>query len=105
MSTGIAKDCLHGENVIVIVATNNGGADRSSSISITLEETILTVAFLDNIGQVSIEITDDNGVTMDFTTFETPNGYMYFISIPGRYTITITLSNGDKYYGNFIVYE
>lgn len=54
MSTGIAKDCLHGENVIVIVATNNGGADRSSSISITLEETILTVAFLDNIGQVSI---------------------------------------------------
>lgn len=34
---------------------------------------------------------------------ETPSGYLYYIPLVGRYTISFTLSNGDKYYGEFEV--
>ena len=105
MSIGLASNNHQRENVIVIVAHNNGGSDRSSSISVNINGHELTVSFLENLGNVNIEIENVAGIVIEYNCVETPSGYLYYIPLAGRYTITFTLSNGDKYYGEFEVTE
>lgn len=79
------------------------GAPKGSSISATIDGHYLTVAFLENLGQVSVEITTATGNPVEFMSITTPNGYQYYIANTGDYIVTFTLENGDEYYGEFSV--
>ena len=63
----------------------------------------LTVAFSQNLGEVSIDISTASGATIFCLSVQTPTGYHYFVQNAGSYVITFTLPNGDKYYGEFEV--
>ena len=63
----------------------------------------LTVAFSQNFGEVSIDISTTSGATISCLSVQTPTGYQYFVQNAGSYVITFTLPNGDKYYGEFEV--
>lgn len=92
-----------GVGAIVINKSDNNGPDRSSSISASIDGHSLYVSFLQNIGEVTIEISNVFGVTLNIEATETPSGYMYYIPLTGTYTVTFTLENGDEYYGEFEV--
>jgi len=88
---------------ITIIAAHSAENDRSSSISASIDGHSLYVSFLQNIGEVTIEISNVFGVTLNIEATETPSGYMYYIPLTGTYTVTFTLENGDEYYGEFEV--
>ena len=90
---------------ITIRAAHGVENDRSSSISASINGHNLTIDFIDDIGPVTIKITDDSEVTLDIDYRETPTGYLYFIPSTGHYVIVITLSNDDEYEGEFDVTE
>ena len=80
-----------------------GGQDKSGSIIVYINGHSLSVAFTENLGNVSIEIKDEGGATLDITGMGTPSGYVFYIPLAGRYTVFFKLSNGDEYYGDFEV--
>lgn len=88
-----------------IWASNTNGCDKSSSISASINGSILSVVFTENLGNVVIEIRDGSGQLMDFASIGTPNGTQFIITIEGYYTITFILPNGDEYYAEFYVSE
>lgn len=79
------------------------GTPKGSSIQASIDGHTLTVAFTENLGQVSIEITTITGVTVDCVSMFTPNGIQFYIFLAGDYIVTFTLPNGDEYYGEFTV--
>lgn len=94
------------DNVIPIIVKEKasyGGLDKSDAITTTINGHLLMVAFLENLGQVTVEITTATDSPVDFITMATPNGYQYYIPNTGDYIITFTLENGDVYYGEFTV--
>ena len=94
-----------GTPITIIKSTNFSGVDRTSSIVASINGHNLTIDFIDDIGPVTIKITDDSEVTLDIDYRETPTGYLYFIPSTGHYVIVITLSNDDEYEGEFDVTE
>lgn len=94
-----------GDGLIVINQNSTNGEDRSSSISASIDGHSLYVSFLQNIGQVTIEISNIFGVTLNIEATDTPSGYMYYIPLTGHYTVTFTLENGDEYYGEFDILD
>lgn len=82
---------------------NHGGQDKSSSITESINGHSLTVAFSQNLGEVSIDISTADGVTIYCDSIQTPTGYQYYIPNTGSYVVTFTLSNSDEYYGEFEV--
>ena len=76
---------------------------KGSSIQASINGHLLTVVFLENLGQVTVEITTSTDSPVDFITMATPNGYQYYIPNTGDYIVTFTLENGDVYYGEFTV--
>lgn len=92
-----------GPKKIVILKSQHGGTDKSGCIEAYCDCHYLTVAFLENLGQVSVEITTSIGNPVEFMSMTTPNGYQYYIVNTGDYIVTFTLSNGDVYYGQFTV--
>jgi len=94
------------DNVIPIIVKEKasyGGLDKSDAITTTINGHLLMVAFLENLGQVTVEITTSTDSPVDFITMSTPNGYQYYIPNTGDYIVTFTLENGDVYYGEFTV--
>ena len=94
------------DNVIPIIVKEKasyGGLDKSDAITTTINGHLLMVAFLENLGQVTVEITTATDSPVDFITMSTPNGYQYYIPNTGDYIVTFTLENGDVYYGEFTV--
>ena len=79
------------------------GHPKSSSIQASINGHVLTVTFLENLGNVQIEVTTATGGTVDLTDIWTPNSYIAYITNTGDYVVTITLGNGDEYYGEFEV--
>jgi hypothetical protein len=59
----------------------------------------LTMNFAQNIGSVLVEISDGQSFMV-----VTPDNVQAYITSSGSYTVNFTLSNGDEYYGNFVVY-
>ena len=92
-----------GGNPVIINKGFTNGQDRSDSISASIDGHCLTVVFLSNLGQVSIKILNEYGVTIDCMTTPTPNGYLCYITSAGHYTVVFTLPDGDEYYGEFDV--
>lgn len=79
------------------------GVPRSNSIQATLDGHSLSVVFLENLGQITVEVSSNILVEKERQTTPTPNGVIIYIPTAGNYTVTITLANGDVYYGGFEV--
>lgn len=84
---------------------SHGTSDKSNSIVPTLDDNVLAVAFIENLGQVSVEVATNAGVTVDCISVLTPNGIQFIIPLAGDYIVTFTLPNGDEYYGEFTVMD
>ena len=82
---------------------SNEKTNVAESIFADLSGHKLTVAFSQNLGEVSIDISTASGATIFCLSVQTPTGYQYFVQNAGSYVITFTLPNGDKYYGEFEV--
>ena len=104
-NSGTTKEKDGGNAIVVIRKSDQNGQDRSGAISAYINNHVLNIAFTENLGNVFVEITNSCGAIMNFASLETPTGYQFFINIPGRYTVTFTLPNGDGYYGEFEVDE
>ena len=76
---------------------------KDSSILASINGHTLTVTFLENLGNVQIEITTATGGRVDYGHIWTPDSYIAYITYTGDYVVTITLENGDEYYGEFEV--
>ena len=88
------------------VLASKSGEEKSnvaSSIFADINGHSLTVAFSQNLGEVSIDISTASGATIFCLSIQTPTGYQYYIPTTGSYVITFTLPNGDEYYGEFEV--
>ena len=93
--------------------TNNGqiqirqapvqGRPKTSSIQASINGHILSVVFLENLGQVLIKFFSATGGVIDAISTPTPNGMNCYIPDTGSYVVTFTLPNGDEYYGEFEV--
>jgi hypothetical protein len=93
------------ENVPVVLTfkTEQSGDDRSSSIIASINGHYLTIAFTENLGEVSIEIQNASGVPLDISFMDTPSGRQFYIPSTGGYTLIIKLENGDEYHGEFVI--
>lgn len=99
-TTLILKD---GYSAIQVKVAQVQSVPKGSSIQASINGHLLMVAFLENLGQVTVEITTSMDSPVDFITMATPNGYQYYIPNTGDYIVTFTLENGDVYYGEFTV--
>lgn len=97
------KEKGDGITIDIIEVTSNVGINRSNSIIPTINGHVLSVAFTENMGQVSVEVTTTAGVSVQCLSVLTPNGLQVYIPNAGTYIVTFTLSNGDVYYGEFTV--
>ncbi len=92
-----------GTPIILIQNSNHCEPEKGNTVFATINSHMLTVVFLENLGQVTVEITTSTDSPVDFITMSTPNGYQYYIPNTGDYIVTFTLENGDEYYGEFTV--
>ena len=92
-----------GHSQVPIKETNVHGSPKGSSIQATIDGHWLSIVFLENLGQVQIEVIRSGEGEVDYTFTETPNGVNIYISTTGNYIVTFTLPNGDEYYGEFEV--
>ncbi len=75
-------------------------------VSATIDGHALTIYINENVGIAHIMVTNRNGVYTDSDNlFHTPDMATLLIEDEGFYTVTITLNNGDVYYGDFTVTE
>lgn len=79
------------------------GFPRENSIQATIDGHTLSVVFLENLGQVTVEVSLASGGEVETQSTPTPNGVNIYIASTGSYVVTFTLSNGDEYYGEFEV--
>ena len=92
-----------GPSLIIIKESSVQGIPKTNSIQASINGHVLTVTFLENLGNVQVEVTTTTGGTVDLTDIWTPNSYIANITNTGDYVVTITLGNGDEYYGEFEV--
>lgn len=79
------------------------GTPRTSSIQATIDGHTLSIVFLENLGQVQIEVSAVGNGETHYQSTPTPNGVDFYITYTGNYIVTFTLPNGDEYYGEFEV--
>ena len=79
------------------------GVPKSSSIDASINGHTLSIVFLENLGQVTIDVSLVAGGEVETQSTPTPNGVNIYIASTGSYVVTFTLSNGDEYYGEFEV--
>ena len=102
-SNAFETNKVEGHSKIAIMQGHVQSVPKGYSIIASISGHTLTVMFSENIGQVSVEITTDTGVTVDCLSAMTPTGFQSYIPDAGDYIVTFTLSNGDEYYGEFTV--
>lgn len=102
-ATRMENEKGEGTPIMVKEKTCYGGSDKSGGISPSINGHVLTVAFSENIGQISVEVATAAGASVQCLSVLTPNGLQFYIPNVGDYIVTFTLSNGDEYYGEFTV--
>ena len=90
-------------NKILIQTVQAQGTPKTSSIQATIDGHYLTVAFTNNIGHVTVEVSEVHGGESQVESTPTPNGVIFYIVDTGSYIVTFTFSDGDIYYGEFEV--
>ena len=100
-----ASDRVVTDGYSYIIVKQNGTveAPKGYAIQASINGHMLSVAFIENLGQVSIEITTSTGGYVQANSCLTPNGLQFYIPLAGDYIVTFTLPNGDEYYGEFTV--
>ena len=96
-------DLNNGHSNIQVKEKNVQGVPRSSSIQASIDGHVLTVVFLENLGQVSIEISRVPTGETQIQSTHTPDGVEFYIFSTGNFIVTFTLPNGDEYCGEFSV--
>lgn len=86
-------------------STGVSSSDKSNAITPFINGHVLVVAFSENLGQVSVEVSTAAGASVQCLSVPTPNGLQVYIPNTGNYVVTITLSNGDVYAGEFTVID
>ena len=79
------------------------GTPRGNAIQASISGHTLSIVFTQNIGHVTVEVATDTGTPVDSQSLATPDSAQFYIAATGNYVFTITLSNGDEYYGEFSV--
>ena len=92
-----------GFSTITIQESHVQGMPKASSIQASINGHALTLTFTENLGNVQIDITTASGGTVSYGHVWTPDSYIAYIYNTGSYIVTITLENGDEYYGEFEV--
>ena len=91
-------------NVIPIKKTNTSSLPKDDvGITASISGHTLSVNFANAIGLVDVEVSNSTGTVQSFAVV-TPDNVQTYITASGSYTVTFTLSNGDEYYGNFVVF-
>ncbi|MCR4847438.1 MAG: DUF3244 domain-containing protein [Bacteroidales bacterium] len=85
------------------MATHTQGTPRSSSIMASINGHTLSIVFLDNLGNVHVEVMSVGGGETQYQSTPTPDGVDFYITDTGSYIVYFNLSNGDVYYGEFEV--
>lgn len=93
----------HQVSIELTESTGASSSDKSNAITPFINGHVLIVAFSENLGQVSVEVTTIAGATVECLSVLTPNGLQVYIPNTGTYIVTFTLSNGDVYAGEFTV--
>ena len=94
---------IDGFSTIIIKVSQTQGVPKASSIDATIDGHTLSIVFLENLGQVTIDVSLVAGGEVETQSTPTPNGVIIYIPNTGSYVVTFTLSNGDVYYGEFEV--
>jgi hypothetical protein len=92
-----------GHSNIDIKVAHTQGSPRTSSIVATIDGHWLSIVFLENLGQVNIQVSRVNGGDSQIQSSPTPNGMDFYIQSTGDYVVYFTLPNNDVYYGEFEV--
>ena len=79
------------------------GMPKGSSIQASINGHTLSIVFLENLGQVQIEVQAVGNGEAQYQSTPTPDGVDFYITDTGSYIVYFTLSNGDVYYGEFEV--
>lgn len=82
---------------------NKGNNDSDRDISAELDGQSLSVSFFSSVGQVTVEVAALTGPVVDRSSTATPNVVTIYIPSAGDYSVTVFLSNGDEYYGEFSI--
>lgn len=94
---------LDGHSAVPLKVAHSQGSPRISSIVATIDGHILSVVFLENLGQVNVLVTTTLGGDVQSESTPTPNGVDFYITFAGTYIVYFTLPNGDIYFGEFEV--
>ena len=97
------KENKEGIPIEVKEVASLSGLDKSNAILSFIDGHVLTVVFLENLGQVSIEISRVPTGETQIQSTHTPDGVEFYIFSTGNFIVTFTLPNGDEYYGEFSV--
>lgn len=100
-SEGVTKN--DGNTPVPIKRSIAQGFPKDSYIQASINGHYLTVAFTNNIGHVTVEVSEVNGGESQVESTPTPNGVIFYIVDTGSYIVTFTFSDGDIYYGEFEV--
>ncbi|MGN0087666.1 MAG: hypothetical protein ACI35Y_01355 [Candidatus Limimorpha sp.] len=102
-SKQILSSINDGNEVTITYLSNQNEGDRGESIRAYISGRSLTVVIPCELGQVSVEITNDRGDIVHCLSVQTPTGYQLMIPSEGSYVVTFTLQDGSVYYGEFDV--
>ena len=102
-SKQILSSIKDGNEVTITNLSNQNEGDRGESIRAYISGRSLTVVMPCDLGQVSVEITNDRGDIVHCLSVQTPTGYQLMIPSEGSYGVTFTLQDGSVYYGEFDV--
>ena len=98
-----ATNFTDGHSNIQIKESIVHGEPKTSSIQATIDGHYLSVVFLENLGQVTVEVSSNTVGEIETQSTPTPNGIIIYIPTAGSYIVTFTLANGEVYYGEFEV--
>lgn len=79
------------------------GTPRGNTMEASINGHTLSIVFLQNIGHVTVDVETDTGTPVDSQSLATPDTAQFYIAATGDYVFTVTLSNGDEYYGEFVI--
>ncbi|MBR0539961.1 MAG: DUF3244 domain-containing protein [Bacteroidales bacterium] len=90
-------------HIVIKEAGSVQGTPRGNTIEASINGHTLTIVFTQNIGHVTVEVATDTGTPVDSQSLATPDSAQFYITATGDYVFTVTLPNGDEYYGEFTV--
>ena len=92
-----------GYSNIAVKEGNVNGTPRGNTIQASVSGHTLSIVFTQNVGPVTVEVETDTGTPVDSQSLTTPDSAQFHITATGDYVFTVTLPNGDEYYGEFTV--